>query len=524
MFALIGCHAFYQINQMLQGKLLYAGTAISPKICVAPSLITVARVFHLPPSDKLLLSTGRRQTFRLIKLLGRQGRRGTIQCRSASPRRGGFTIVNGIARRVHNVLESAYHFFTALPPGERALAFLQCLRPSLLDRWLLVEMLGPCMMAVAVFMSLGVSLGALVELVREVVVSGLPLRVALGAALLQMPRFLNLSLPFSSLAGSLLSMSRMQADSELVALASVGVSPLRLMKPALMLGALTASLALFCGELLVPYASKRAQELVQSALTTEMHAYSVRECVTHRENHPKKVAGSALQRLWYADRLQRGSMRGMSILEMSPTGELARIVMADSCDWNWDLRCWQLHDATILQVCARGFPTHMAQLAELEVPMSNVATTRSYSSTVDTSEMPRQLARAHIRDLRQRLRQHQGATTTQAAARPAAILSRMTSDLAQGGRIYRHRGVHVGWRPRRPAGSRRARFPCHCTRVQRSRSRGGRGGSDGGHAPSAGCLGASHRCHVFCHLYAPSCAENPMTLTSSGRKGLTPSF
>eukprot|EP00898_Chlorokybus_atmophyticus_P003045 jgi/Chlat1/3741/Chrsp259S03887 len=163
----------------------------------------------------------------------------------------------------------------------------------LLDRCFLKEAAGPFLLAVGAIAGLGVSLGALVQLAREVVVSGLPLRVALGAALLQTPRFFTLALPYSAMAAVLF------ADGELGALAAAGVSPARLMVPVCVVGVLAAGMAWGCSEWLVPDASMRARKLVESALTTELHSMQPRPDFMYSEYHARaRVAVPAdLQRV-----------------------------------------------------------------------------------------------------------------------------------------------------------------------------------------------------------------------------------
>eukprot|EP00897_Mesotaenium_endlicherianum_P003074 jgi/Mesen1/2795/ME000170S01894 len=190
---------------------------------------------------------------------------------------------------------------------------------------------------------LGMTLGAMVELFCEVVVSGLPVRVALGAALLQAPRFASLALPMACLAASLFAFSRLSAHSEIVALMASGVSEWRLLVAPLGTALVATALALACNEIVVPSASRRAQAMVETALTTELHSLRPQSHVVYPEYGPPRdqfggVTGGrpeqvppgsrrrrVLKRLWHAEHLEGGRMQGLTVLEMEPDGSTRRM-------------------------------------------------------------------------------------------------------------------------------------------------------------------------------------------------------
>jgi hypothetical protein len=84
------------------------------------------------------------------------------------------------------------------------------IRIPVLDRYMMTEMMPVFVMAVGLCSIVGMTLGALAGLVREVVVSGLPIAVAATAALLQLPYFAALSMPMACLAASLFGLGRLQ--------------------------------------------------------------------------------------------------------------------------------------------------------------------------------------------------------------------------------------------------------------------------------------------------------------------------
>ena len=108
-------------------------------------------------------------------------------------------------------------------------------RSVLLDRWLIRELTGPLLFAIAAFTIVSLSVGVMFELVRRIVESGLPVIIAVQILGLRLPSFLAISFPMAILMACLLAYSRLSANSELTALRSVGITTQRIVAPALAL-------------------------------------------------------------------------------------------------------------------------------------------------------------------------------------------------------------------------------------------------------------------------------------------------
>ncbi|MDE5109580.1 MAG: LptF/LptG family permease, partial [Trichodesmium sp. St17_bin3_1_1] len=77
----------------------------------------------------------------------------------------------------------------------KSLLFLQRLEPkiSVMDRYIIAELIGPFLFGVGLFSSIGITVGAMFELVRKVTESGLPISIAIQVFLLKMPEFIGLA-------------------------------------------------------------------------------------------------------------------------------------------------------------------------------------------------------------------------------------------------------------------------------------------------------------------------------------------
>lgn len=264
-------------------------------------------------------------------------------------------------------------------------------RLRVLEVYLAGEMVPIFVLGVAICAMLGMSLGALAQLMREVAVAGLPLRVAFGAAILQVPRFAALAAPMACLGAVLLVFSRLRSDAELVALAAAGVSSWRLLVAPVGLAVVAALLTLACNDIVVPKATARARRMVETAVTAELCSLRPQDNMLYKEystggevfgellsgetfdrtastRAPSRIR-KTLRRVWYADRMEGGIMYGLTMLEVAPSGDLRTVVTADSCNWNWPDRVWELSSCIALQLATDISPCRVLEAKKLELPM-----------------------------------------------------------------------------------------------------------------------------------------------------------
>ena len=137
---------------------------------------------------------------------------------------------------------------------------------SVMDRYIMMELLLPFLFGIGLFTALGLSIGTLFELIRRVTESGLPLLLAFKILLLRMPGFIALAFPMSMLLATLLAYSRLSSDSEIIALRSIGVNIYRLAIPALILSLIVTGMTFFINDVVTPSANKEASLTLQRAL------------------------------------------------------------------------------------------------------------------------------------------------------------------------------------------------------------------------------------------------------------------
>jgi lipopolysaccharide export system permease protein len=234
--------------------------------------------------------------------------------------------------------------------------FLSWLIPgiSVMDRYIITELIPPFLFGVGAFSSVGVAIGALFDLVRKITESGLPMEIAIKAMLLQMPRFISYALPMSTLLAAMMTFSRFSSDSELIALRSCGVSLYRIVTPAVILSLVITGMSFLFSEFIVPAANRQATLTLDTALNQEKPRFQENNIfypeygeITQPDG--QKIRG--LRRLFYANQFDGERMKGLTILDWSQQS-LNQIVTAESAIWNPKQNTWDFFNGTIYIISA----------------------------------------------------------------------------------------------------------------------------------------------------------------------------
>lgn len=228
-------------------------------------------------------------------------------------------------------------------------------RISVMDRYIALEFISPFLFGVGAFSSVGVAIGALFELMREVT-DGLPISIAIKVFFLQLPYFVSLAFPMSVLLAALLAYGRLSSDSELIALRSCGISVYRLVAPALALSLIITGVTFAFNELVVPAAKYEATLTLKRALNKETPDFRENNIFYPeygRVEQPDGEKTNVLTRLFYAEQFDGKQMKGLTIIDRSQR-TLNQILVAESALWNPSENTWEFFNGTIYLVASDG--------------------------------------------------------------------------------------------------------------------------------------------------------------------------
>jgi lipopolysaccharide export system permease protein len=221
---------------------------------------------------------------------------------------------------------------------------------SVMDRYIITQLLMPFLFGVGAFSSIILAVGSLFELVRKVAESGLPISIAIEVMALQMPQFVVYSFPMSILLSGMMTYGRFSADSEIIAFRSCGISIYRLVLPALIMSIIVTGITMFFNEILVPAASQRATVTLSQALKQDKPKFKKDNIMVpeFKEVDLNGKKEQVLVRLFYAEKFDGKTMTGLTIVDRSQRDKgLSQILNARSAVWNEGKNTWEFTDGTI---------------------------------------------------------------------------------------------------------------------------------------------------------------------------------
>ncbi|MCX8077071.1 MAG: LptF/LptG family permease [Geminocystis sp.] len=232
------------------------------------------------------------------------------------------------------------------------LSLMGSLRLSLLDSYLLRQLIPPFILSVALFSSLGVAVASISDLSYKVNNFGLPIGDAIKIFFLKIPEYVSYSLPISVLLTTLITYGRLSKDWELIAFYNCGLSLFRLLLPALVFSFFVTGITFFLNESVVPSTNFRASSILVDTINEERKFLWKRD-IFFPEYKEIKVENNKvikyLKTLFYAQKFEKGEMRYITILE-TENRQLSRVIVSERGVWNAKENAWDLFNGFVYEV------------------------------------------------------------------------------------------------------------------------------------------------------------------------------
>ncbi len=227
---------------------------------------------------------------------------------------------------------------------------------SVMNLYIIKELILPFLFGMGIFTSLGLSIGAVFELIRKVTDSGLHWSIAAKIMLLRMPEFVVFAFPMSILLATLMTYSRLSSDSELIALRSIGVSIYRLIMPAIAFSLCIVATTFLFNNFVAPVASYQASLTLKQALGETRAEFETKNILFPEYAEIETEYGETrevLTRLFYAEKFNGKQMTNLTVLDRSRR-PVSQIVVARSAQWNVLENIWDFYDGTIYLIGSDG--------------------------------------------------------------------------------------------------------------------------------------------------------------------------
>lgn len=214
------------------------------------------------------------------------------------------------------------------------------------DRYLLKELIGPFIFGISAFSCILAGSTILFPLVSAAVKYNISVAIILQLFLYRLPSVIVFTLPMSTLLATIMAISRLNSDMEIIAFRASGISLYRIAGPIALGGLCISLLTIGFNEQIVPRANHSAEKILYSI--TQGNQPKIRKNINfteYDENHLPvriinvlEVKGSVLTHIFVAE---------------YEKGQLARLIHADSGKWlpsgGWEFYNGEMHNFSALE-------------------------------------------------------------------------------------------------------------------------------------------------------------------------------
>ena len=211
------------------------------------------------------------------------------------------------------------------------------LRVSILDRYIVSELVGPFAFGLSAFTLIFIAT-QIISIGKLVSEEHAPLVAAIEYFFWDMPQFLLFVIPMAMLLGTLLAMQRLSGDSEITAMKAGGVGLMRIVVPLAVVGLLVSLVSLVLQEVVVPLANDRAAYIKTSVIQRLNPIEGNLTVVT-----PLPAGGKQITIASGLD-AQTQSLVGVTVVQQDRAGKPGTIIYADRA--RYEPPTWSFLNAT----------------------------------------------------------------------------------------------------------------------------------------------------------------------------------
>ena len=235
-----------------------------------------------------------------------------------------------------------------------------------MDRWLIAQILPPMLFAISAFTVISLSVGVMFDLIRKIVEFGLPLFLAIKVLFYSLPSFLVLSFPMAVLLSTLLAYGKLSANSELLALKSLGIKTSRIIAPAIAVSIFMTGLTFYFNDNLVPASNKLAESTLRAGIGSSFSSEKGKDNIMFSRygskidsatNKPTKT-NQFLTHIFYASFFENNIMQEVTVLDFSRQ-DIQQILKAKSAVFDKKNSSWIFTNGSIVSIDQGGQTTNI---------------------------------------------------------------------------------------------------------------------------------------------------------------------
>lgn len=227
---------------------------------------------------------------------------------------------------------------------------------KILDRYIIKELFDPFLFGLGAFTAILSASMILFDLVRAVVVRGMPLFAAAQVFIYRLPGTAVYIFPMATLLAALLAFGKLSGQSEIVAFKAGGISLYRIIVPVLIFGLGVSLVTLLFYEVVVPRSNLAATNLMVESQARKSPKIQKNVLIPEVEN-------DELKRMYFAGSL-KGDLMENVVVEEFTKGKLSQIINAKEAMWQKEKNTWLFKDGIIYLLSDTGEYKHLIRFKE----------------------------------------------------------------------------------------------------------------------------------------------------------------
>jgi lipopolysaccharide export system permease protein len=215
--------------------------------------------------------------------------------------------------------------------------------PLILDKLILNEVGKPFVFGILIFTTIFVSADLLFQAARLMIQKGISFWVVSRLFCYRIPEVIGLTLPMSALLAALLGFSKLSANSELIAIKSMGIPFGRILRPVIISSIIVSIITFMWNEFITPYTSLAANNLMQYEIMNNQSKLMKDKTFLREEKDGK------LRRMFYVNEFntEDGTLDGIVVQEFDDDGNIVRI--SNALTGIWKDGQWWIYNGQIIE-------------------------------------------------------------------------------------------------------------------------------------------------------------------------------
>jgi len=238
---------------------------------------------------------------------------------------------------------------------------------SLLDRYILSQILEIFILGVVIFTSIIFASETFTQLIKQISMFGIPFNIAIMMVVLNLPQVFVVTIPISTLFAVVMTINKLSLNSEITVLRACGVGINRIAKPVFAFAIVATFASLFINEFIVPSTSRMSQNLAIYSLQNK-HVPEGKMNYTLKE----MKEGNILRRLIYVQQCKNKTLNNVTVLDMA-NKDTMQLIQAKT--GSTDDKGWVFENGIIYTLSRTGkvFNTTLFETSTVKFGLENIS-------------------------------------------------------------------------------------------------------------------------------------------------------